>query len=107
MLGLHTALVVFSGRYSVARKGRLSAVTHLDATCITEMLRMHALRRAKGFARETVILHQPAIRRLFDVFRVHDVLSVVDSLDDARANHRFAPIVQYAFYGATGSVPSF
>jgi anti-anti-sigma regulatory factor len=113
-------LVVFSGEYGVACKERwrqeledlsheqsviidFSDVTHLDATCMTEMLIMHDLRHAKGFERATVILRQPAIRRLFDAFKMHDVLRIVDSLADAPGGRRPAPVVHHAFCGTNGT----
>ena len=70
---------------------------------MTEMLIMHDLRHAKGFDRETVILRQPAIRRLFDAFKMHDVLRVVDSLADAPGGHRPGPVVHHAFPGTNAT----
>jgi anti-anti-sigma regulatory factor len=108
------ALTVFSGEYDVDCKQQwsqeledlccepsviidFSDVTSLDATCMAEVLRMHARRQAKGFARETIILGQPRVRRLFDLHKMHDVVNVVESLGDAIGQHSFAPRVQYAF----------
>jgi anti-anti-sigma regulatory factor len=93
-------LVVFSGEYGVACKEQwreelaslcaepnviidFSDVTRLDAMCVTEVLRMHERRRAQGFDRETVVLGQTTVRRLFDLLRMNDVVRVVESLDDA------------------------
>jgi len=83
---LRTALVVFSGEYDVSCRKRwrdelerlscepnviidFSDVTYLDATCMTELLRLHERRHAKGFGRETVVLHRPVVRRLFESCR--------------------------------------
>lgn len=79
-----------------------SDVSYLDATCVTEMLRMHARRQDKGFARETVILGQPPVRRLFDLLKMEGVVRVVKCLDDATGAQGFAPIVRYAFCGIAG-----
>ena len=112
--------MVFSGEYDVTCKRQwseeldrlcsepnviidLSDVSYLDATCITEILRMHARRLDKGYDRETVILGQPPVRRLFDLLKMHDVVRVVKCLDDATGPQRFAPTVHHAFYGSGGA----
>jgi anti-anti-sigma regulatory factor len=108
--------MVFSGQYDVSCKQRwseqleslcsepnviidLSDVTSLDATCVTEILKMHARRDAKGFDRETVILVDPGVRRLFDLLKMQDVVRVVESLDDAVRKRRSPPVVHFAFRG--------
>jgi anti-anti-sigma regulatory factor len=110
--------MVFSGEYDVTCKRRwseelaslcaepnviidFSDVTSLDATCVTEVLRMHARRRDKGFDRETVILGQLPVRRLFELHKMQDVVRVVDSLDDAMEHPAYAPVTQHAFLGST------
>lgn len=80
----------------------LSAVSYLDATCLTEMLRMHERRRDNGFDRETIILGQPPVRRLFDLLKMEGVVRVVECLDDATGPQRSAPIVHRAFCGTSG-----
>lgn len=114
------ALMVFSGEYDVTCKRQWSAeleglcrepdviidfsdVSYLDATCVTEMLRMHGRRHDKGFDRETVILGQPLVRKLFDLLKMEDVVRVVECLDDATGPRRFAPKVSYAFSGNGGA----
>jgi anti-anti-sigma regulatory factor len=114
------ALMVFSGEYDVTCKRQwsevleglcsepnviidFSDVSYLDATCATEMLRMHARRHDKGFDRETVILGRPLVRRLFDLLNMQSVVRVVESLDDAMQRQRFAPKVRYAFCGNAGT----
>jgi anti-anti-sigma regulatory factor len=114
------ALTVFSGEYDVTCKRQwseeldglcsepnvimdFSEVSYLDATCITEMLRMHARRHDKGFDRETVILGQLPVQKLFDLLKMNDVVRVVQCLDDATRSQRFAPIVHFAFFGKGGA----
>src|SRR5579863_7881240 len=118
---MRTTLMVFSGGYDVNCKRQwseelsglcgepdviidFSDVTSLDATCVTEVLRMHALRRDKGFARETVILGRLPVRRLFELHKMEDVVRLVDSLDDAIEQPTSAPLTHYAFLGSTGDV---
>ena len=76
-----------------------SDVSYLDATCVTEMLRMHARRHDRGFDREIVILGRPIVRRLFELLKMQGVVRVVECLDDAMQLQRSAPIVRYAFSG--------
>lgn len=113
------ALTIFAGAYDVTCKRQwseeleglcaepnviidLSDVSYLDATCLTEILRMHQRRRENGFDRETIILGQPPVRRLFDLLKMEDVVRVVECLNDATAPHRSAPIVHHAFCGNGG-----
>jgi anti-anti-sigma regulatory factor len=111
-----TALTIFSGEYDATCKRQWSEeleglctepnviidftdVSYLDATCVTEMLRMHERRRDNGFDRETIILGQPRVRRLFDLLKMEGVVRVVECLSDATEAQRSAPIVHRAFFG--------
>jgi anti-anti-sigma regulatory factor len=111
--------MVFSGEYDVTCKEQwseeldglcrepnvimdFSDVTYLDATCMTEVLRMHARRHDKGFDRETVILGRLPVRKLFALHKMQDVVRVVDSLDDAMKQPAPAPVMHYAFLGGAG-----
>lgn len=109
-----TALMIFSGAYDVTCKEQwseefetlctepnvtidLSDVSYLDATCLTEIWRMHERRRHNGFDRETIILGQPPVRTLFVLLNMEAVVRVVESLDDATDLQTSAPIVRHAF----------
>jgi anti-anti-sigma factor len=114
-----TTHVVFSGEYDLACKEQwreeldglccephvlidLSDVTYLDCTCIAELVRMHNRRHAKGFDRETIILRQPIVRRLFDLLDMQNVFCVVDSMVTAVDRQDGAAMVRYAFRGSHG-----
>jgi anti-anti-sigma regulatory factor len=118
---LRAALMVFFGEYDVSCNRQwseeleslcgepnviidFSAVTSLDATCMTEVLRMHARRHENGFDRETVILGRLPVRRLFELHKMQDVVRIVSSLDDAMGQPTSAPITHYAFLGSTGGL---
>jgi anti-anti-sigma regulatory factor len=118
---LRTALIVFSGEYDVTCRKRwrgelerlscepnviidFSNVTNLDATCMTELLRLHERRQANGFGRETVVLHRPLVRRLFELLQMQDVLRVVETLDEAVDKEELAPLVRHAFEGVIDAV---
>jgi anti-anti-sigma regulatory factor len=109
--------MVFAGAYDVTCKRQwseeleglcsepnviidLSGVSYLDATCMTELLRMHQRRRDNGFDRETIILGQAPVRRLFDLLKMDGVVRVVECLNDATGPRRSAPIVHHAFCGS-------
>lgn len=111
-----TALMVFAGAYDATCKRQwsqeleglctepsvvidLSNVSYLDATCLTEMLRMHERRSDNGFDRETIVLGQPSVRTLFDLLKMEGVVRVVECLDDATDPRRPPPIVHHAFCG--------
>jgi anti-anti-sigma regulatory factor len=113
--------MVFSGGYDVNCKRQwseelsglsgepnviidFSDVTSLDATCVTEVLRLHARRHDKGFDRETVILGRLPVRRLFALHKMEDVVRVVDSLDDAIEQPTSVPVTHHAFLGSTGNL---
>jgi anti-anti-sigma regulatory factor len=119
-----TALTIFAGAYDVTCKRQwseeleclctepdviidLSDVSYLDATCLTEMLRMHERRRYNGFDRETVILGQPLVRKLFDLLKIEGAVRIVECLDDATEPQKSAPIVHHAFYGKSGATRMF
>ncbi len=118
---MRTALVVFSGEYDVSCRKQwreelerlscepnviidFSNVTYLDATCMTELLRLHERRHANGFGRETVVLHRPLVRRVFELLQMQDVLRVVETVDEAVDKKELAPIVRHAFEGAIDAV---
>jgi predicted methyltransferase len=100
--------MVFFGEYDVTCKRQWSE--ELETLCaepnviMTEVLRMHARRHENGFDRETVILGRLPVRRLFDVHKMHDVVRIVDSLDDAMEQPTSAPVTRYAFLGNTGDL---
>ena len=118
---MRTVLVLFSGEYDVTCRKRwraelerlscernviidFSNVTYLDATCVTELLRLHERRDANGFSRETVVLHRPLVRRLFELLHMQDVLRIVETVDEAVDKKELAPIVRHAFEGAIDAV---
>lgn len=118
---MRTALIVFSGEYDVSCRKRwreelerlscepnviidFSDVTYLDATCMTELLRLHERRHANGFGRETVVLHRPLVRRLFELLQMKDVLRVVETVDEAVDKKELGLIVRHAFAGGIDAV---
>lgn len=77
----------------------LSNVSYLDATCVTELLRMHARRTGKGFDREIVILGQTSVRRLFELLSMQSVVRIVERLIDVEVPERSSTTVYRAFCG--------
>lgn len=117
-LTTRVALMVFSGQYDVTCKRKWSAelehlcaepyviidlsnVSYLDATCVTELLRMHARRSGKGFDREIVILGQPSVRRVFELLSMQSVVRIVERLKDVTLPEGSSTTVYRAFCGDT------
>lgn len=61
----------------------LSEVRYLDSTAIGEFIRLHKARKARGFPRETVVIPNASLRRIFDILRLAEVFDFADSLPDA------------------------
>jgi anti-anti-sigma regulatory factor len=113
------ALVVFAGEYDLACKEQwrdelqrlyrepklvidFQNVTYLDVTCAMELMSMHEHRGANGFGRETVILGQPIVRRLFELLNLQTHFRIVDSTEDAAHERRQAAVIRHAFRGSDG-----
>lgn len=96
---LDPTMVVFAGEYDVGNKSSLRTlldriaeipdlvldfreVTFIDSTCVTELLRMHTLRITNSMPRETIVLGQTPIRRLFEVLDLYRVFNVVEDVGD-------------------------
>lgn len=96
---LDPTMVVFAGEYDAGGKSSLRSllervadipelildfreVAFIDSTCVTEMLRMHALRVTNGLSRETIVLGETPIRRLFEMLDLYRVFNVVDDVAD-------------------------
>ena len=97
------ASIAFSGEYDLNSKERLrerletlrcepdvvidfSGVTHLDATCVTELVRMHRHRRSLGFDRETIIVGDPSVQRCLDLLKMQLIFSVIDASNEAEGS---------------------
>ena len=63
----------------------LSEMRYLDSTAVTEFIRLHNARKAKGFERETVVISGDPVRRIFNILHLADVFKLVERLDDAVA----------------------
>ncbi|MGA8325141.1 MAG: STAS domain-containing protein [Candidatus Cybelea sp.] len=114
-----TAVMVFSGEYDLASKDQVrsafdavldaprlaldfSDVTYIDSTIIHELIRVHNARAAADLERETVVMRNSSLLRLFEILHLRSVFRVVDSLDEAIDKNGEDITVQYAsaFNGA-------
>ncbi len=108
-----TVVMVFSGEYDLASKEPLraafdavseaprvvldfSGVTYIDSTVIHELVRIHNARAVRGLERETIVVRNESLLRIFDIVNLAAVLRVVESLDDAVAKNGAHISVQYA-----------
>jgi anti-anti-sigma regulatory factor len=97
------ASIAFSGEYDLRCKeylrGRLETlhcepdvvidfrkVTQLDATCVTELVRMHLHRSSLGFDRETIVVGDPAVHRFLDLLKMQLVFSLIDASNEAEGS---------------------
>jgi anti-anti-sigma factor len=108
------SVTVFRGEYDVASRTQLrkqlermafdagvildfSAVTFIDSTCVTELLRLQELRDANELDPLTIVVKSKgAIHRLFEVLDLLDRFRVVETLDDAVAKNGETVRVRYA-----------
>ncbi len=108
-----TVVMVFSGEYDLASKEPLRAafdavskaprvvldftgVTYVDSTVIHELVRIHNARAVDGLERETLVVRNENLLRIFDIVNLSAVFRVVESLDDAVAKDGAHISVHYA-----------
>lgn len=108
-----TVVMVFSGEYDLASRQQVrrafdslasvsraildfTAVTYIDSTVLSELVRLNALRLEGGLEAVTLATANSNIRRVLSLVQLTDVLHVVDSLDDAVTGEGTAPTVTYA-----------
>lgn len=112
-----TTKVVFTGEYDVAAKERLreefdrlvnepiaildfTAVTYIDSTCVTELLRLRDLRAQSALPPPAILMKSDnPVRRIFEIL---DLLSAFEFLEDADS---FDAGIRYAFAGDTTEMP--
>lgn len=95
---LQRVVMIFGGEYDLACKEHLRAdlerlanvqdvvldftdVTYMDSTVVVELIRMNQIRRSKGYKRETIVLQNPNIKRLFTLLSLQDVFHFVPELN--------------------------
>ncbi|MGC2406838.1 MAG: STAS domain-containing protein [Candidatus Cybelea sp.] len=115
-----TVVMVFNGEYDIASRHQVrtafdavseaprvaldfSDVTYIDSTIIHELLRLHNARAAGDLERETVVMRNSNLLRVFEILNLASVFRVVESLDEAIGKNGEDVTVQYAsaFNGAT------
>lgn len=55
-------------------------VTYIDSTTIVELLRMHETRESKGYKRETIVVQNPNLKKLFTLLNLQQVFCFVNDL---------------------------
>lgn len=95
---LQRVVMIFGGEYDLACKEHLRAdlerlanvqdvvldftdVTYIDSTVVVELIRMNQIRCSKGYKRETIVLQNPNIKRLFTLLSLQDVFHFVPELN--------------------------
>ena len=97
---LQRVVMIFGGEYDLACKEHLRAdlerlanvqdvvldftdVTYIDSTVVVELIRINQIRSSKGYKRETIVLQNPNIKRLFTLLSLQDVFHFVPELNHA------------------------
>lgn len=95
-----TVVKVFAGEYDLTHQARLraefdalhaqnnlildmSAVTYLDSTFISELIRLHEKRVELGCDRLTIVRAAPIVKKVFELLYIFTFARVVATLDEA------------------------
>lgn len=112
---MKTHVVVFSGEYDVACKEQLreeldrlvafervvldfADVTYIDSTTVGELVRMHKRRAENLFERETIVVRNRGVQKVFDLLELRKVFQLVGTLEEA-VEPSVEPTVRRAFSG--------
>lgn len=107
------ALVEFAGEYDLASKETLRAalafledattavldfskVTYIDSTVLTELVLLQQKRAGNGLDRPTLVLQNPAIRRLLQIVSMTDLFRIVASRSEALGEHGDTVVARHA-----------
>jgi anti-anti-sigma factor len=113
-----SVVMIFSNEYDIACKEELrrdlarlsdvpnvvldfTDVTYIDSTALGEFIRMHNARTAKGYARETIVVTNLGLKRLFDLVHLHEVFRFVTDLGDAVPSGESTGL----YYASAGCAP--
>ncbi len=107
------ALVEFAGEYDLASKEMLQAalafledaktavldfskVTYIDSTVLTELVLLQQKRAGNGLDRPTLVLQNPAIRRLLQIVSMTDLFRIVATRSEALGERGDTVVVRHA-----------
>jgi anti-anti-sigma regulatory factor len=111
-----TIVMVFAGEYDLTHQSQvraefdalrdenhlildMSAVTFLDSTFVSELIRLHRERADRGCDRLTIVRAAPIVKKVFALLYIFTFARVVASLDEALPNGSNPVIVQRACSG--------
>jgi len=95
---IEMVVMIFGGEYDIACKEHLRAdlqrltdvqdvvldftdVTYIDSTILVELIRMNQIRSSKGYERETIVVQNRNLKRLFTLLNLQDVFHFVPGLE--------------------------
>jgi anti-anti-sigma factor len=98
---METHVVVFSGEYDIACMEQLreeldrlvamervildfTDVTYIDSTTVGELVRLHKRRAENLFERETIVVRNRGVQKIFDVLELRKVFRLVATLEEAK-----------------------
>jgi anti-anti-sigma regulatory factor len=74
-------------------------VTYIDSTVVVELMRMHQQRLSKGYKRETIVVKNRNIKKLFTLLSLQDAFDFVSDLDHAVQKNEEPIGLKYALCG--------
>jgi anti-anti-sigma regulatory factor len=109
-------VMIFGGEYDLACKEHLRAdlepltgvqdvvldftdVTYIDSTIIVELMRMHQQRVSKSYKRETIVVQNQNIKKLFTLLSLQDAFYFVPDLDHVVQRNQEPVGLRYASCG--------
>jgi len=120
-----TIVNVFAGEYDLRHQERLradldalradprdlvldmSAVTYLDSTFVTELIRLHNMRAIHGVGRLTIVRVAPNVKRIFALLRIGTFCRLTDTLDEALAPFGKPIVIQPCCKGDDSAPPHY
>lgn len=114
-----TLVKVFAGEYDIVHRAALraefdalctepntvvldmSAVTYIDSSFATELMRLHKMRAERGYSRLTIVRVAPLVKRIFAILYMGTFCRMVDRLEEAVSKDGKSVIVRQACLGDT------
>jgi len=112
-----TLVTVFAGEYDIFHRAELradfdalcaepntivldmSAVTYIDSSFATELIRLHKIRAERGYSRLTIVRVAPLVKRIFAIFYMGTFCRLVDTVEEALPRDGKSVVVRQACQG--------
>lgn len=78
----------------------MSAVTYLDTSFVSELVRLHEMRAGRGYDRFTIVRSSPIVKRVFDLLYVGTFCRMAGTLQEALPKDHNAVVIEQASRGS-------